>query len=96
VNEVINQIFSIQLKSIKENTEIFNRNIDRIYRELNDLGYHIINPIGQKYTTGMTDVEASVSGDISDKMKIVKVLKPIIYKTDGERVLIQKGIVIVE
>ena len=45
----------------------------------------------------MTDVEANITGDFNSKMKIVKVLKPIVYKkTNEETTLVQKGIVIVE
>ncbi|AXO80208.1 hypothetical protein DZC78_07315 [Olleya aquimaris] len=95
--EIINQVFSIQLKSNKENLTVFNRNIDRINHEFETLGYHIINPIGQTYRNEMTDVEANITGDFNGQMKIVKVLKPIVYKkTDNQNSLVQKGIVIVE
>ncbi|WGD35235.1 hypothetical protein [Olleya sp. YS] len=95
--EIINQIFSIQLKSDKENLTLFNRNIDRIHHEFETLGYHIINPIGQTYRNEMTDVEANITGDFSGRMKIIKVLKPVVYKkTNEENTLVQKGIVIVE
>ena len=95
--EIINQVFSIQLKSNKENLTLFNRNIDRINHELESLGYHVINPIGQTYRNEMTDVEANITGEINTQMKIVKVLKPIVYKkTNDQNTLVQKGIVIVE
>ncbi|MBD3864411.1 MAG: hypothetical protein ACI9NI_001555 [Olleya marilimosa] len=95
--EIINQVFSIQLKSNKENLTLFNRNIDRINHELESLGYHVINPIGQTYRNEMTDVEANITGDFNEQMKIVKVLKPIVYKkTNDQNTLVQKGIVIVE
>ncbi|AUC77700.1 hypothetical protein [Olleya sp. Bg11-27] len=95
--EIINQVFSIQLKSNKEDLTLFNRNIDRINHEFEALGFHIINPLGQTYRNEMTDVEANITGDFKSKMKIVKVLKPIVYKkTNEENTLVQKGIVIVE
>ena len=95
--EIINQVFSIQLKSNKEDLTLFNRNIDRINHEFEALGFHIINPLGQTYRNEMTDVEANITGDFNSKMKIVKVLKPIVYKkTNEENTLVQKGIVIVE
>ncbi|WP_452597044.1 hypothetical protein [Pontimicrobium sp. MEBiC01747] len=95
--EIINQTFSIALKSKKENLSTFNRNIERIYHEFDALGYHIVDPIGQAYKNEMTDVEANIVGDINGNMSIVKVLKPIVYKIEeGETKLIQKGIVIVE
>ena len=43
--EIINQVFSIQLKSNKEDLTLFNRNIDRINHEFEALGFHIINPL---------------------------------------------------
>jgi len=95
--EIINQVFSIQLKSNKEDLTLFNRNIDRINHEFEALGFHIVNPLGQTYRNEMTDVEANITGDFNSKMKIVKVLKPIVYKkTKEETTLVQKGIVIVE
>ena len=95
--EVINQVFSIQLKSNKENLTLFDRNIDRINHEFEALGFNIINPIGQTYRNEMTDVEANITGDFNEQMKIVKVLKPIVYKkTNDQNTLVQKGIVIVE
>ncbi|QCE41992.1 hypothetical protein [Psychroserpens sp. NJDZ02] len=95
--EIINQVFSIQLKSNKEDLTLFNRNIDRINHEFEALGFHIVNPLGQTYRNEMTDVEANITGDFNSKMKIVKVLKPIVYKkTNEETTLVQKGIVIVE
>ena len=95
--EIINQVFSIQLKSNKDNLTLFNRNIDRINHEFEALGFHIINPLGQTYRNEMTDVEANITGDFNEQMKIVKVIKPIVYqKRNDENTLVQKGIIIVE
>lgn len=95
--EIINQFFSIEVKSKKENLSIFDRNMDRIYHEFETLGYNIINPLGQQYRNEMTDIEANITGEISANMKIIKVLKPIVYKIENDQnTLIQKGIVIVE
>lgn len=93
---IINQIFEISQKS-ENNTEInLSRNIKRIYSELEEMGYQIINPIGRPYRETDSDIEANIAGGISRKSKVEKVLKPIIYKNEnGSNVLIQKGIVIV-
>ena len=97
MKEIINQVFAIEQRSKKENVDSFNRNIKRIYHEFETLGFKVINPLGQVYKNEMTDVEANIVGDITNKMKIIKVLKPIIYKTENEHtILIQKGIVVVE
>jgi hypothetical protein len=93
---IINQIFEISQKSEK-NTEVnLSRNIKRIYSELEEMGYQIINPMGRPYRETDSDIEANIAGGVSRKSKIEKVLKPIIYKNEnGSNVLVQKGIVIV-
>lgn len=95
--EIINQVFSLEQKSKRAEIDTFNRNIERIYKEFEEMGYKVINPAGQRYRNEMTDVEANIIGDISSKMIIKKVLKPIIYQLeDNQTKLIQKGIVTVE
>lgn len=93
---IINQIFEISQKSEKSGEINLSRNIKRIYAELDEMGYQIINPIGRPYRETDSDIEANIAGSISRNSKIEKVLKPIIYKNEsGSNVLIQKGIVIV-
>ncbi|WP_138434893.1 hypothetical protein [Winogradskyella algicola] len=95
--EIINQIFALESKLIKTGSNDYTRNFDRIASEFENLNYHVINPIGKPYRNEMTDVEASISGDLNKNSKITKVLKPIIYQIDdNETKLVQKGIVIVE
>ena len=95
--EVINQIFALQTKLIKSENNDYSRYFDRISAEFKQLNFHVINPIGKPYRNEMTDVEASILGDLNKNSKITKVLKPIIYLTeDNDTKLIQKGIVIVE
>ena len=95
--EVINQIFALESKLIKRENNDYARYFDRINTELKQLNFHVVNPIGKPYRNEMTDVEASILGDLNKTSKIAKVLKPIIYLTeDNETKLIQKGIVIVE
>lgn len=95
--EIINQIFALESKLQKNGVDDYSRNFDRIANEFKNLNYHVINPIGKSYRNEMTDVEASISGDLNKNSKITKVLKPIIYEVNGsETSLVQKGIVIVE
>ncbi|MGB3606273.1 hypothetical protein [Psychroserpens sp.] len=95
--EIINQIFSLDLKLKKENNDSVKRYVDRIYHEFEAMGYKVVNPNGQVYRNEMTDLEASIIGDLSATSTITKVLKPIVYQIDNEHTkLIQKGIVIVE
>lgn len=93
---IINQIFEIQKKAKDQKLDFFDRNLDRIMFELEEMGYEILNPSGQVYDERDTTMEVSIIGAPSTP-RITKVLKPIIYQKDGaERILIQKGIVIAE
>lgn len=93
---IINQIFEISQKSENSSEINLSRNLKRIYSELEEMGYQIINPMGRAYRETDSDIEANIAGNVSRNSKIEKVLKPIIYKNEnGNNVLIQKGIVIV-
>ena len=93
---IINQLFEMQLK-IKEagGEQSFERNFSRLYNIFEEDGYIIQNPTGEAYSETRTDYEASLSGRISSKMKIMRTVKPIIYqRKDGNLQLVQKGVVI--
>jgi hypothetical protein len=73
------------------------RNVNRLFHELNQQGYEVVDPIGRAYLDTDLSIEATVNGELTPHSKVVKVLKPIIYKEeDGNNQLVQKGIVIVE
>jgi len=95
---VINQVFELQAK-IKDNgiASQFERNFSRLLNLFEEEGYLIQNPTGETYTEARTDCEASISGRLGSKMKIIRTIKPIIYQQqDGIPHLLQKGVVIVE
>ncbi len=92
---IINQFFEIEKKSAEQNITSFERNLLRIHHEFEEMGYKIINPLGMTYDERDASLEANLLHPKANK--IVKVLKPVIYKsTNGEFSLIQKGVVIVE
>jgi len=92
---IINQLFEIEKKATEQNLDIFERNLNRIQHELEELGYKIINPIGTQYDERDASIEANILNP--NAKKITKVLKPVIYKMQNDNyVLLQKGIVIVE
>jgi len=73
------------------------RNVDRLFHELSQEGYEIVDPMGRKYVDTDISIDATINGDITRYSKVVKVLKPIIYREEnGSSQLVQKGIVIVE
>ncbi len=94
---IINQIWEISNKAESNDLSSINRNLRRIHSEIEDMGYKLIDPMGRVYKDTDADIEANIATEIHSKSRVVKVLKPIIYKTDnGQNQLAQKGIVIVE
>lgn len=94
---IINQIWEINSKANLNGYDAIQRNLRRLDAELIELGYTIIDPIGRSYKETDTDIEANISGSLTNESKIVKVLKPIVYLSEkGQNVLVQKGIAIVE
>jgi hypothetical protein len=98
IKTVINQLFEIESKISELKLEThFSRNFERLNDFFESEGYHVINPIGEKYSSSRTDYEASLIGDIDKNLHISKVLKPIIYQIiDNQKQIVQKGIVIAQ
>lgn len=101
--QILNQIFEIEKKTLKLNEKnSINRNIDKlkdIFENTLDekISFIIENPIKEKYKETRTDVEASISGDSTENLIIVDVIKPIIrLRQDTNSQIIQKGIVVVQ
>ena len=109
--DFINQVFEIEKKTnlLKEDNSI-QRNVNKLkdlfeneFFKNNDgtLGLSYLNPIGEVYNDSRTDCDASISGTSTDNLKIIEVIKPIIYYSyldDGKIIksIVQKGIVVVE
>ena len=97
IKEILNQIFEIEKKiqssPLKNGIQ---RNINRIKNQLENSGYRYHNPLGETYKITRLDCEAMVVGKSIDNLKIVEVIKPIIYHQTGNNIIIQKGIVITQ
>jgi hypothetical protein len=95
---IINQLFEMQGKANELNvSHQFERNFNRLLSIFEEEGYIIQDPTGETYTDSRTDCEASISGQIGSKMKIIRTLKPVIYqKKDNGVQLLQKAVVIAE
>lgn len=92
---IINQIYEIQRKSIENDFLLTERNINRLFHELDEMGYRILIPLNEPYNENRTDIDARLMN--TDASKITKVIKPVIYQeNDNQLILLQKGIVIVE
>lgn len=96
MKNIINQLFEIEAKLNGDTAKSVQRNFERLYHELEQMGYKVVNPLGQKYDERDISIEANVLTN-SNNAKIVKVLKPAIYqKIDETYTLVQKAIVIAE
>jgi hypothetical protein len=96
--QIINQLFEMQAR-LKEAhmTTNFERNFKRLFNIFEEEGYLIQDPTGEAYQETRTDCEVSISGRVGPKMKITRTIKPVIYlKKDGNLLLQQKAVVIVE
>ena len=94
---IINQLFEIQKKVEKEGYSKIDRNLSRLSEELENLGFNVVNPIGESYDDRRADYTANIIGEKSKGFVISEVIKPIVYKKEeGSIVLAQKGIVIAE
>ncbi|PJJ10133.1 hypothetical protein CLU83_3524 [Flavobacterium sp. 1] len=95
MNAIINQLFEIEKKALEQNIDGFERNLKRIYHELEEKGYKIVNPLGTNYDERDSSIEANILN--SNSKKITKVIRPTIYKSENNTFqLIQKAVVIVE
>jgi hypothetical protein len=95
---LINNVFEIQ-KKIETTDDALNigRNLVKISEALEEQGLTYENPIGQEFNQTRTDLEATISGEGTENLIVVDVLKPIIRMGNSNNsVVIQKGIVIVE
>ncbi|QEM07643.1 hypothetical protein DIU31_030625 [Mucilaginibacter rubeus] len=109
---LLNQLFEIEQKVVKiEEQNSIARNIERLknyfendalesgieYQGFSISGLYYHNPLGEKYNETRLDCEATISGTSHENLKIIDVIKPIIFaKSGNSRLVVQKGVVIVQ
>lgn len=95
---IVNQIFAIEQKVQPEPSyRSLSRRFDRIKDQLKILDLHVLDPINENYDSSRIDCDASITGEGTNEMKIVEVIKPIIFHgTSSSRRILQRGVVIVE
>lgn len=101
----MNQVYEMDQKlANKEDKGSLLRNLEKIKDALkHGEGYGLVyeNPLGQPFNETRTDVEATISGEGTDNLVVVEVIKPIIRAVIREgsaeiSKVVQKGVVIVE
>lgn len=91
--ELVNSVALLEIKiQVDGHANQYERQLNRIHAALEEEGYQYICPLGQPYRETQTDVEATIGGEGLANLKIIQVVKPIIYYQSK---LVQKGIVIV-
>lgn len=95
---VINQLFDIEKKAAEnEFSSKIKRNLRRMKTHLEEMGYYIHNPMGEKYDLTRLDCEASITGTKTTDLVVIEVIKPIVhYRRHGENQIVQRGVVLVE
>jgi len=98
VLQVLNNLCDIERKlSIHGDPGNVRRNIERIKETIEEIKVFYEDPMGQSFSETRTDLEATITGEGSDNLKVVEVMKPIIRFGDRNfSRVIQKGIVIVQ
>jgi hypothetical protein len=101
--DLVNQVFEIDKKAgLLQEEHSLGRNVGKLRNLIENelfqdgrgtigLSYH--NPIGEAYSHSRSDCEASISGAGSEDLRIVEVIKPIIFFSFQEEGLIRKIIV---
>ncbi len=98
VLQVLNNLCDIERKlSIHGDPGNAKRNVERIKETFEDEKVFYEDPMGQSFSETRTDLEATITGEGSDNLKVVEVIKPIIRVGDRNfSRVVQKGIVIVQ
>ena len=79
-----------------EDSKPYLRYVDKINERFEDLGFEVIDPLGEPFSETRTDCDASISGEECDNLIIQDVIKPIIRAKEGSSsTIIQRARVIV-
>jgi hypothetical protein len=96
--QVLNNLCDIERKlSIHGDPGNAKRNVERIKETFEDERIFYEDPMGQSFSETRTDLEATITGERSDNLMVVEVIKPVIRVGDRNfSRVVQKGIVIVQ
>jgi hypothetical protein len=108
--DFMNQIFEIEKKCANLNEEnSIQRNINKMkglleeefFKGSSTIGLTYHNPLGEGYSDTRTDCEATIAGTGVENLRIVEVIKPIIFYAYREnekviKVIVQPAVVIAQ
>jgi hypothetical protein len=100
--QIANQIFDVSRKLSKDAPpESIRRNIDKIENLIEMIGFEVEDPMGQYFDETRNDLDASISGSVTENLKVIEVIKPIIRQRfqsgllSASSIVVQKGVVVV-
>lgn len=95
---IINNLFEIEKKiSIHGDAGNLLRNVTKIREVIEAQGLTFEDPQGQAFNQTRADLDATISGEGTENLYVVDVIKPIIrVSISGISQVVQKGIVVVE
>ena len=98
VLNVLNNLSDIERKiNLNGDPANIKRNVERIKEIFEDEKIFFENPLGEKFAETRTDLEASITGEGTENLYVVEVIKPIVRIGDKSfSRVVQKGIVIVQ
>ena len=96
--KIINHLHGIQSKVMGlEGAATLERRFERLQKCFEELDLYVHNPIHEEYNETRIDCEATISGDSLKNLRIVEVIKPIIYnRVEGENHILQRAVIIAE
>lgn len=95
---LLNNLYEIEKKlTIHGDSGNASRNVEKIKDILAGEQLFYEDPINQVFKETRTDLEATISGESTENLKVTEVVKPIIrYGNDQYSKVVQKGIVVVK
>jgi len=95
---LLNNLYEIERKlSVHGDPGNAGRNIEKIKDAMMGEGLFYEDPLGQPFKETRTDLEATISGNNTDDLVVVEVIKPIIRAGQAQfSRVVQKGIVLVQ
>lgn len=96
--QILNSLYEIDRKLARYGDAAnIARNVQKIRDSLGEQGLFYEDPMGQRFRETRSDLDATISGDRTENLVVVDVIKPIIRGGSAEfSRVIQKGIVVVQ
>jgi len=95
---LMNNLYEIERKlALHGDPGNASRNVEKMKDALGGEGLFYEDPMGEPFKETRTDLEASITGDGTENLVVIEVLKPIVRGgNDGFSRVVQKGIVLVQ